>query len=273
MANEIINPIQQFLQFSGQPNANGQIEFFTDSGKLTQKDIFSDSALTIAQSNPYTLDDSGQIIGDVHYDGSATLVHTDVTGFEFRQDDDVVISSDGQAGSITISEASVASMRANQTLIEGNVVRTRGYYSPNLYGGARYVVVAAATGTVDNFLFHQLGNGLQVKLIDLEKNNRFLVAGARGDGSTNDTNAMQNVINRGGDVVVESGFIFVASNLSIPKDIRFMGTGTMKQRSGGTGDFIRITDVSVRYVKFRDVTLDGNQPSTTQGSATVGWAI
>ena len=73
MANEAINQNQLFLQFAGKPNANGQIEFFTDSGRLTLKDIFSDEALQVAQSNPYTLDDSGRISnagqGEVHYEG------------------------------------------------------------------------------------------------------------------------------------------------------------------------------------------------------------
>ena len=274
MANDLINPYQQFLiDYSGEPNANGQIEFFTDSGRLTQKDIFQGSDLLIAQTNPYTLDDSGRIIGDVHYDGTATLVLTTVSGFEYRQMDDVVVSSDGLSGGITIYEESVASMRANQALIVGNVIRTRGYYSPNLYGGARYVIVAPSTGTVNNFLFIELGNGLQAKLLDLERNNNFLVAGARGDGSTNDTTAMQNVISRGGDVIVEAGFIFIATNLTVSTNVRFVGTGTMKQRNAASGDFFQITDVAVRFINFRDVVLDGNQPNTDPNNHTVGWVI
>lgn len=269
MANDAINPFQQFFTFAGLPNANGQIEFFTDSGKLTQKDIFSDSALTVAQSNPYTLDDSGRIRGDVHYDGLATLVHTNVNAFEFRQDDEVVVSGSGAA--VTIQEESIVSMRANQTLVVGNIVRTRGYFAGTFCGGARYIIVAARSGTIDAYLFHSLGNGLQAQLIDLERNKSFLVAGARGDGG-NDTEAMQTVIALGGDLKVEGGFTFVASNLEISINIGFIGSGAIQQRSGASGDLFQIA-AGVTSVKFRDVILDGNQPNVDENNATVGWVV
>ena len=277
VANDAINPVQQFRTFTGLPNANGQIEFFTDSGRGTPKLIFSDEALTVAQSNPYTLDDSGRIgpdgEGEVHYEGTATLVHTDRTGFEFRQDDDVVVTSDGNVAQITIQEGSVASMIANVALVLGNIVATRGYYSQNLFGGARYVIVAAGTGTVDSYLYHNLGNGLQAELLDLERNVTFLVAGARGDSGSDDTVAMQAVINRGGDIKVEGGFTFVATNLQITKNVRFIGSGAIKQRNGAAGDLFQITSIAVTAVAFRDVILDGNQPNVDENNSTVGWVI
>ncbi len=273
MANEIINTWQAFLDNAGQPNSNGQIEFFTDSGRGTPKPIFQDAALTIAQSNPYMLDDFGRIRGDVHYEGTATLVHTDNTGYEFRQDDDVVVSSDGNTGTITINKESVAQMKADQGLPIGAIVRTAGYYSPNKYGGARYRIVAGGTGSADNYRFINLGNGLQAQLLDLEQNNNFLVAGARGDGGTLDQTAMQACIDQGGNIMVEGGFSFVADNLLIGRNVRFVGSGAMKQRTGAAGDFLQITSTAVTLVKFRDVILDGNQPSVDPDNATIGWVI
>ncbi len=277
MANDAINPVQQFFTFAGLPNANGAIEFFTDSGRGTPKLIFSDEALTVAQSNPYTLDDSGRIgpdaEGEVHYAGTATLVHTDRTNFEFRQDDDVVVTSDGNVAQITIYEQSVASMVANNALVTGNIVRTRGYFTGTQFGGARYMIVAGGTGTADSYLYHNLGNGLQAELLDLERNVTFLVAGARGDGGTDDTTAMQAVIDRGGDIKVEGGFTFVATNLLISKNVRFIGSGAIKQRSSSAGDLFQITSITVTAVHFRDVILDGNQPNVDETNATVGWVI
>ena len=273
MANDLINPFQQFFDFAGRPNANGQIEFFETSARITPKSIFSDDALSIAQSNPYTLDDSGRIRGDVKYEGTATLVHTTAGGFEFRQDDEVVVSSDGEAGGITVQEESVASMIANNALALGNVVATQGYYAGNRYGGARYRIVAAGTGSVDGWRFHQLGNGLRAQLLDLERHQNFLSAGARGDGGTDDTSAMQAVIAFGGDITVEGGFIFVATNLAITRNVRFIGQGTMRQRGGSSGDFLQVTDPGVDSVKFRDVTLDGNQPNVDMGNSIFGWTL
>ncbi len=273
MSNEVINPFQQFQQFAGQVNANGQIEFFETSARITPKDIFEDDALSIAQTNPYTLDDIGRIRGDVKYEGTATLVHTDVDNFEFRQDDLVVVSNDGDTGSITIQKESVAAMRADQGLVLGNIVRTRGYNAPTHFGGARYVIVAGATGTADDYRFINLGNGLQAQLLDLQANKNFLAAGARGDGGSDDTEPMQAVITFGGDIAVPGGFTFVATNLRIPLNVRFIGQGAMKQRAGASGDLFQITSVDVTLVKFRDVILDGNQPNVNENNSTVGWII
>ncbi len=273
MSNDLINPFQQFQQFAGQPNANGQVEFFETSARITPKAIFSDDALMVAQSNPYTLDDIGRIRGDVKYEGTATLVHTDVGGFEFRQDDLVVVSNDGDTGSITIQKESVAAMRADQGLVLGNIVRTRGYLAPNHYGGARYVIVAGATGAADNYRYINLGNGLQAELLDLQRNKNFLAAGARGDGGSDDTESMQAVMAFGGDIQVPGGFTFVATNLRVTQNVRFIGQGAMKQRSGAAGDLFQIVSVGVTLVKFRDVILDGNQPNVDPDNSTVGWII
>ena len=69
------------------------------------------------------------------------------------------------------------------------------------------------------------------------------------------------------------GFTFVATNLQIPLNVRFIGQGAMKQRAGSTGDLFQITSVAVTLVKFRDVILDGNQPNVNADNSTVGWII
>lgn len=274
MANDALDPFQTFYDNAGLELARGTIEFFENGQTVIQEAIFSDSALTLAQTNPYELDDFGRIRGDVHYKGVATILKRNAAGLQIGPAiDDVLSSSSGDTGSITIYKVSIAAMVTDEALAVGDIVRTRGYYGGNNYGGARYVIVAAATGTADNYLFHNLGNGLQAQLLDLERNKNFLVAGARGDGGSNDTTAMQAVINTGGDIEVEGGFTFIATELTISQNVRFVGSGSMKQDNSGGGDLFQITSTDVTSVKFRGVTLDGNQVNGNDANATVGWVL
>ena len=276
MANEALNSFQQFRDDGNHILARGSVKFYTDSGIGTEKDVYSDSDLTALYAQPFTyeLDDYGRIRGDAHYDGTASLVITNAAGLEIRQLDDVVSTSDGNTGSITKQYESVAAMVTDESLAAGDVTATQGYYSGNNYGGARYVIVAAGTGTNDNYLFIGLGNGLQAQLLNLEQNKNFLVAGARGDGGSDDTNPMQAVINLGGDIDVPGGFIFVASSLELTARMYvFVGSGTMRQDNGQAADLFQITDADVALVKFRGVTLDGNQANGNQANSTVGWVI
>ncbi|MGI9252077.1 MAG: glycosyl hydrolase family 28-related protein, partial [Pseudohongiellaceae bacterium] len=215
-----------------------------------------------------------RIRGDVKFSGTATLVLFDSDGFEDRQMDLVLSSSTGDEDAIAQQRVSVAAMIADLTLAAGNLVETQGYFEPNRFGGARYQIRPAGTGTPDGYLYIQLGNGLQAELLDLENNRNFLVAGARGDGGTDDEQAMQAVIDSDpGEVYVPNGFEFVANNLTIPHNIAFVGGGSMIQRTGAAGDFLQITSVAVTDVYFRGVTLDCNQPNTINTNATVGWRI
>ena len=81
------------------------------------------------------------------------------------------------------------------------------------------------------------------------------------------------VIDGGGDITVEGNFIFVADNLTITRNCRFIGFGEMKQRNGAAGDFLQVLSTAVTLVKFRDVILNGNQPNTDPDNSTFGWVI
>jgi len=274
VSNDVIDPFQTFYDNAGLELARGTIEFFVNGQTVNQLSIFSDAALSIAQTNPYELDDFGRIRGDVHYEGLATIVKKNAAGLQIGlQIDDVLTSSSGDTTSITINKESIAAMVTDEALAVGDIVRTRGYYAGNNYGGARYVIVAAGSGTTDDYLFHQLGNQLQAQLLDLERNKNFLVAGARGDGGTDDTVPMQSVISTGGNIEVEGGFTFIGTELAISQNVRFIGSGTMKQDNSAGGNFIQITSSAVTLVKFRGVRLDGNQVNGNDANATVGWVL
>ena len=244
MANDFLSPFQQFFGNTGavddppEPLARGTLTFYTDNTRTTLLTMLSGS-------NPYTLNDFGEVRGDVAFAGSCTIVVANEAGLEIRQLDDVIPGNDGDLGEITLMMPSIAAMKTDESLVLGQLVRTEGYYDGTRYGGARYVIVAASTGVVDDYLYHQLNNGLQAQLTDLEDHKNFLVAGARGDGGSNDTDPMQRVLNQGGDIHVPRDFTFMATNLSLTQEsYRFSGGGAMKQLGASSGDLFQITSTA-----------------------------
>lgn len=72
MSLNVINPYQTFRDSTGAVRADGIITFY-DNRTTDLASIFSDEALSVSQSNPYTLDASGRVTGDVKYSGLLTL--------------------------------------------------------------------------------------------------------------------------------------------------------------------------------------------------------
>ncbi|MEE8208754.1 MAG: hypothetical protein V3T88_07385 [Nitrosomonadaceae bacterium] len=99
MSNSAINIRPTFRDANGLPRANGLLTFYVNK-TTTLASIFSDEDLTVAQSNPYTLDAFGRTAGDIKYTGKLTVKATNADGSDPTSDDDVITS----AGDISITE-------------------------------------------------------------------------------------------------------------------------------------------------------------------------
>ena len=113
----------------------------------------------------------------------------------------------------------VADMKASTNLIDGSYAKTLGYHSLNDEGGAFYVITDEVDATK-----HQetLDSGLYATLIFGEEVN-VKQYGAYGDGTHDDTTAIQNTLNSGLNVYIPAGTYLVSSPLSMPFNISLNG--------------------------------------------------
>ncbi len=86
----VINAFQKFYAADGVTPLGAGTATFYENKTTTLASIFSDPALTVAQTNPYTLDAGGRITGDVRFSGTLSILLKDSAGGTIRTDDDNV---------------------------------------------------------------------------------------------------------------------------------------------------------------------------------------
>lgn len=156
MSNEVINPFQEFKDNSGVPLANGTISFLVNTTTALGT-IFSDEALTVAQSNPYTLDAYGRIAGDVKYTGLRTLLIKTESGATVRTLDNISTVDDSAANDLELTEklnpATIAVMIADARLstvdVGKSAPKTKEFSTGDGGGGTHDIVLS--TSVTENF--------------------------------------------------------------------------------------------------------------------------
>ena len=90
---------------------------------------------------------------------------------------------------------SVASMKADTELTEGQLVQTEGYWNKQYAGGAYYDIVSSTSLTVDDGKCIQLDNGLYAELHAINDTVTVNQFGAYGDGEHDDAEAINLSVN------------------------------------------------------------------------------
>ncbi len=267
MAHEVVNPFQTYRNAKGAVLAGGNLRIL-QPGTSALGTAFSDSALSIPQVvDGYVLDDFGRVQGDLRWSGLRDVEVFDSDDAFIRTDEDVVTLIDASA--FAINFPSVAAMIADTTLVDGDVAETQSYILDQKQGGARYIVTTSAL-LADDYRIHDLTPaGLQAQLLDQELKNNFYVAGAVGDGASNDSAAVQRLLDIGGDIECANG-IFSASGLTLALDARIHGSGTLLRRLASNAELLTLSGID-RVLTFDGITLDGNLAlqSTEQSIAMV----
>lgn len=135
---------------------------------------------------------------------------------------------------------SVAEMKAMSNIVAGNIIKTIGYYSANDGGGATYLIREKLETDVEDLgAIHFINDNLVAEII-VNKIMNVKQFGAKGDGITDDTVAIQNAINNANHIVFPHGEYLVSIGeiqnsygfyyaLNIPSNkIVDFGTATIK---------------------------------------------
>ena len=264
MANDVINPYQTLRDNRGKPLAAGKLKVYVNR-TTSIGTAFSDSDLTIAQSvDPYVLDNYGRVAGDLRWSGERTVEVYDADDALIRTLNDVVTLVD--TSGFAINFASVAAMAADSTLLAGDVCETQSYNLDQRQGGASYIVTTSAE-TVDNYRVIDLAPaGLQARLLNEEKNKNFYVAGALGDGTTDDSAVINVLLAIGGNIECSEG-TFRCNNLALSTSARIHGNGTLKLTQYATNDLLALSGADL-FIWLDGITLDGDSANQLAEAAT-----
>lgn len=183
---------------------------------------------------------------------------------------------------IVASTVAAAKIIPLASLVNGATVEIAGYYSPNDGGGGTYIWNAASTTPDDGGTSIQLSGVVTGRLL-LRINGPISLKqfGAWGDGSHDDTAAIQNALTYGGDIFVPAGTYLVSpqSNpalvgtfgansvcLNPGSNLWLHGPGTIRLKSGATGTSGALignwTGASVSNIRI-ETNFDGNASGTT----------
>lgn len=130
---------------------------------------------------------------------------------------------------------SVASMKADARLTDGQLVQTERYWDKQYGGSAYYDIVSSTSLTVDDGKCIQLDNGLYAELHPINDTVTVNQFGAYGNGDHDDAGAIQLALNAGyGNVTFESERYMTDNIITLQKsNVNIIGSqATISMRDG-----------------------------------------
>ena len=143
----------------------------------------------------------------------------------------------------------------------GSSITTTGYHTVNDGGAGQYIVVGENTGTDDGGSYLNMVNGNQLELIN-DGSVSVLQFGAKGDGATDNTLAIQNTFDYAKKIHIPEG-LFVVGNpgISVRDGTTVLGTGpessVLKKKAGLSelDPILREINTGTDFLTVKDFTM------------------
>lgn len=240
--------------------------------------------MSIVPSLPYSIA-AGDLIAAVPVMGNFTAIQTAVNASAVPINGPATLNGDftisgnltvlgslyGGGGTSIAVATSITGLRAVSKLTN-SYVWVAGYTTPGDGGGGTYWYNSADVISADNggtIIVASDGGRWYLFSTDAVSIKQF---GATGNGSTDDTSAIQKALNAVSSVWVPDG-TFIYSSLTINTGNKITGTGTLKRQTTAgitTGEKYTITASSVNNWSITGITLDGNKAGQ---SGAVGFKV
>ena len=307
------NPFQYPVFTARHPTTNVPLEggkvYFYDAGTTDLKDTYSDSTLQTANTNPVQLDANGE--ADIYLSGSYKVkldqaddtqvwVYDNITAIEELSEWTILgAATYVSATSFTVSGDQTSVLHPGRRVKLADSSTLYGTITASVYGVVTTVTVVLDSGSVTNSLtscnygiistdntsigFLQTGTGakgrsLNDKLCDVVSVKDF---GATGDGSTDDTNAIQVGIDAiaevdGAYLYFPVGDYLITSTLTLRSNLWLdgAGEGTFMDFTTATAydnlfefNAAQIDDVRISNMRIRGQSDDSDVAKLSEGCA------
>lgn len=221
MSNEVLNPDQQFLDATGNPLGAGTLTFYTNLASSTPGNIstiYSDEALTVPQSNPYTLDAAGRVLGDIKYVGKKRMVVKNVAGSTLRTIDNVTTLINTQS-TYTLNVGLFANLSTTAASLNDKV-SISGHTTVGI-GGGDFIAKAGSVTSDSGTQINSATGGLYWQRINYLylRSDMFGTTASGSDETVNVQKAVSAVAPPQWCVEIPNGTKFNLASLTFPKKI------------------------------------------------------
>lgn len=166
------------------------------------------------------------------------------------------------AENMAVTFDTISDMKSNLYIRKDYILKTRGFYQKDDGGGASYIVVDdIGEAVVDEANIIALQYGLYAKL-SIKDTINIKQCGAKGDGVTDDTDAIQKAINNYRNIFIPDGTFIVTKSLLLNESTAFFGCGEMSVLKKGGDENIYFNlftgmQITKKYT-FSSLKFDGN---------------